>query len=123
MDSALGNNIRKIREIKNIGQQYIADKLNISQPSYHNLEAGKIKLSEEKLEKIARILEVDKEVIKNFNNDFIFQTPNPSDRINMPINISLDEIHALYKLLLKEKDKQINLLKDKIKLLKKKINH
>lgn len=45
MDVSLGLNIRKIRELKDFSQQYIADKLSISQSSYSDIENGKVLLS------------------------------------------------------------------------------
>ncbi len=63
MDELIGYKIRKVREIKNLGQQYVADQLGISQSAYSELENGKVKISNEKIEIIAKILDVSKDVM------------------------------------------------------------
>ena len=52
------NKIRKIREKKVYSQEYMQEKLNMSQAAYSNLEANKTKLTVEKLLEISEILEV-----------------------------------------------------------------
>lgn len=46
METHLGLKIRKIREIKNFDQTYVAKKLGISQSAYSALEKGKVKINE-----------------------------------------------------------------------------
>lgn len=41
----LGNNIRKIREIRNIKQDYIAQQLGISLTSYGKLERDEVEIT------------------------------------------------------------------------------
>lgn len=48
--------IRLARNEKKYSQEYMAEKLNISQNSYHKLENGYTKLTVSKLKKIAVIL-------------------------------------------------------------------
>lgn len=52
------NRIKKFRELRNYTQEYMAEKLQISQNTYSNLEAGKSKLTIERAKEIADILEV-----------------------------------------------------------------
>ena len=78
MDTVIGYKIRKVREIKNLSQSYMADKLSISQSSYSDIENCKTKISEEKLNEIARVLEVDSETIKNFNDQVVFNACSQS---------------------------------------------
>jgi transcriptional regulator with XRE-family HTH domain len=44
----LADNLRTLRNYKNYTQQYVAKKLNVSQPDYSDIENGKTKLSEDK---------------------------------------------------------------------------
>lgn len=53
------SNIRKIRELNQTSQEYMAAKLGISPNAYSNIEKGKTKLTVERLFAIADILEVD----------------------------------------------------------------
>lgn len=68
----LGYNIKKIRELKNISQEYMANNLKISQSSYSDLENNKTKLSTERLEKIAELLEINLNELFNFSDKNVF---------------------------------------------------
>ncbi len=50
--------IKNLRELRNYTQDYMADKLNISQNTYSRLETGQVKLTIERVKEIAEILEV-----------------------------------------------------------------
>lgn len=52
-----GVKIKQLREQKNYTQDYVAEKLGVSQNAYSRLENGQIKLSVEKAEKLSTILE------------------------------------------------------------------
>lgn len=64
-----GNKIRKVREIKNISQNYVARHLGITQAAYSNIENGKTKIDKNKLSRIASALDVITEVIIKFDAD------------------------------------------------------
>ena len=51
--------IRRIRLEKSFSQEYMANELGISQSQYGKIENGVVKLSYERLQKIARVLEAD----------------------------------------------------------------
>ena len=75
MDTGL--RIKKIREYKNYTQQHMADKLELSQNAYCKIENGTTKLTTDRLEAIAGILDVpiesilagDKQVFNLENNN------------------------------------------------------
>ena len=50
--------IRKTREIKDYSQEYVAEKLGISQTAYSKLENGQTNISVKRLIKLAEILEI-----------------------------------------------------------------
>jgi transcriptional regulator with XRE-family HTH domain len=53
-------NIRKIREMRDLTQKQVAEKLKISDRSYNDLENGRAKnVTMQKLDAIAKILEVE----------------------------------------------------------------
>lgn len=64
----IGNKIKNIRELKNFTQEYLAEKLDISQAAYSKMEKGDTKISQDKLNKIAEILEVNPNDITEFDN-------------------------------------------------------
>ena len=54
-----GQNIKVIRELKNYTQDYVAGQLNVSTPTYSNIETGKTEVTLSRLEQLAQIFEVD----------------------------------------------------------------
>jgi transcriptional regulator with XRE-family HTH domain len=52
----IGYKIKKLREIQNLTQEYIAGQLGISQRAYSKVETGVTRLTVERLTAIARIL-------------------------------------------------------------------
>lgn len=55
--------IKRLREYRNLTQQYIADKLDISQNAYSKIENGTTKIRLDRLEQIAKVLDVPVESI------------------------------------------------------------
>ena len=67
-------NIKKLRDIRGYKQKYIAGYLGVEQNTYSKIENGEIKLTEERLEKIAKALETTIEAIKYFDEKKVFDT-------------------------------------------------
>ena len=67
----IGYKIRKLRENKNYTQQYMAEQLGITQRAYGMLESDDIKPSNDKLFKIAELMEVDLVQLVNLDLDRI----------------------------------------------------
>ena len=61
-----GEDLRKLRNEVCYSQEYMAKKLGLAQSTYQRLETGEIKISEERLLKIAEILEKSVDSIMNF---------------------------------------------------------
>ncbi len=55
----VGQKIRKLRELRNYTQEYMATQLGLSQKSYCNIETNQTKVSVERLAQIAQTLAVD----------------------------------------------------------------
>jgi len=55
----IGFHIKRIREQKGYSQEFMSKQLNISQATYARMESQEIKISIDRLQKIADILEVD----------------------------------------------------------------
>ncbi|MBK8443294.1 MAG: helix-turn-helix transcriptional regulator [Sphingobacteriales bacterium] len=68
----VGEKIKKIRELKGLTQEYIAEKLNVSPQAYGKIERNETRLDVERLQQIAKILEVSTEFISNFDERQIF---------------------------------------------------
>ena len=63
----LGNKIRKIREIKGLKQENVADKIGLSLSSYGKIERGEVKLSVERLSTIANAMDLPINAILEFD--------------------------------------------------------
>lgn len=71
---SLGYKIRRIREIKNFSQEYVAQTLGISSKAYSKIENDETKLSVDRLYKLASIFEVKPEDLLHFDEKLIFIT-------------------------------------------------
>lgn len=63
----LGQNIRKLRELRNFTQQYMAEKLEMTQGNYARIENEEIYLSDDRLQKISDLLGYSIEFIAQFD--------------------------------------------------------
>jgi transcriptional regulator with XRE-family HTH domain len=89
----IGKTIRQIRELKNISQEYMANELSISQPTYAKIESGQLVPKVDRLKHIADILEVDLSTLINTTQSFTItfnSTANQSGYINHQNNTVLD---------------------------------
>jgi transcriptional regulator with XRE-family HTH domain len=68
----IGNKIKKIRELKNYTQEYMAQSLNISLNGYGRLERDEVEITVNRLEEIAKILEMDLLQVLGFDENRIF---------------------------------------------------
>ena len=72
----VGDNIRKLRELRNYTQQYLADQLEISLSGYGKIERNETDVSLGRLQQIADILGVDIHSILRFDDKHIFNLNN-----------------------------------------------
>lgn len=115
----IGVNIRKVRELRGYSQEYVANKLNISQASYARMESEDTKITVDRLFQIAKILETN--VSDFFDNSGInihSQVYNGEAYCNGYIqNLvvenkdTVNKLIELYKAQLQDKDNQIEYLK------------
>lgn len=56
---SLNTKVKKMRKIKGFSQEEMAHKINISRSTYGRIERGETSLTEQKLEKIASIFDID----------------------------------------------------------------
>lgn len=70
----IGKNIRKIRELRDYDQGYMAYQLGISQGQYSKIEQGMKDISIITLDKIAAILNVEKSLLETFEVDSLLKS-------------------------------------------------
>jgi transcriptional regulator with XRE-family HTH domain len=67
-----GNNIKKLRELRNFTQTYMAEKLNLSLSGYSKIERDGTDVSLKRLQQIAEVLETDINTILSFDEKNVF---------------------------------------------------
>lgn len=105
--------IKKIRVIKGFSQDYMATKLEITQNTYSKIERGETMLSLEKLTSILAALEVDMNILINFDENMVFNHCNQNDIVNKnhPFTAnSIEKIQELYERIITQKDAEIERL-------------
>lgn len=99
-----GLRIKRLREFRNFTQQYLADKLEISQNAYSKIENGSTKLTIERLEQIAQLLDVPFDTVLSEKSLFNFE------------NNTISKFYALIENLHEEKE---GILQQQIEFLQK----
>jgi transcriptional regulator with XRE-family HTH domain len=70
----IGDKIRKVRELKGLKQEYVANQLGMSVTAYENIESDDSSLTFDRLEQIAAVLEVPVPDILNIPEQLNIQT-------------------------------------------------
>lgn len=116
----LGRKISRIREIRGIKQDYLAVELGVSQQTISKIEQSE-DIEDATLEKIATVLGVSTEAIKNFSEEvLIFHIQNMHDnasayQYNYQCHYNpLDKVVELYERLLASEREKVELLKGKL---------
>lgn len=114
---AVGNKIRKIRELKGFTQDYMASQLDISQRAYSKLEKEEIKLDWQRIERISHILEIDPIDLVSFDDNLVFNN-SPQSRKNNTNTINNhfpEELKQSYKDHIKHLEEEVVFLRSIIK--------
>ena len=69
---SIGQNIRKLRELRNYTQAFMAEKLELSVSGYGKIERDETDVSLNRLKEISKILETDYRNILNFDDKQVF---------------------------------------------------
>ena len=106
---AIGNKIKKLRELKGFKQEYMAERLGVSQQSYSKLESEKTDVPFSKIEQLAEIFQIKPEELIAFDEKVVFYLNAQYTTAN----------NGVYNNNFPEKMQQ--LYEDKIKLLEEKV--
>ncbi|QHT66803.1 helix-turn-helix transcriptional regulator [Rhodocytophaga rosea] len=89
----IGNKIRKLRELRNFTQEYMAAQLNLSQTAYCKIEKDETKVSIVRLEQIAKILSISVKEILSFDEQSFFgnMSPHPNTGHGIPHSVIPEE--------------------------------
>lgn len=116
----IGQNIRKLRELRNFTQQYMAEKLEMTQGNYARIENEEIHLSEDRLQKISGLLGYSSEFIIQFDvekiHDMVAEKRDAGKEV-FQYQIS-PELKELYESRIQSLENYVNELKSELKELK-----
>ena len=116
----IGKKISRIRELRGMKQEFLAAELGVSQQMVSKIEQSE-EIEPELLDKVAKVLGVPADAIKNFNEDavinIIANTVNNHDQsasvfINPTFN-PIDKIVELYERLLQSEREKNEMLRGK----------
>lgn len=68
----VGLKIKKLRELRNYRQEYMAEKLSMSQTGYSNIERDETDISLSRLQQIAKVLEIRLQDLLGFDEKMMF---------------------------------------------------
>jgi transcriptional regulator with XRE-family HTH domain len=103
--------IKQIRELKNVSQEFVANKLGLSIRAYSKIETGETQLTINRLNEISEALGVNPIEVLGFDEKNIFNFNNSQG------NMGINHINVPEKLM-QQYEKTIAVLEDEIKLLK-----
>lgn len=116
----IGQNIRRIREIKHLKQEAVADALGMSVTAYGNIERGDADVNFSRLGEIAKALDVTEEDIVTFGSTVYNNTFNNQDNTVVSgqqgtTHIDTNNVYTIDKevfdKLIKDKDDEIAFLR------------
>jgi len=112
---SLNENVRKIRLLKGLSQENMAEHLGLSQSQYNRMETGMQTITEERLVKLAELLNLEVEVLKEFDKiPFLVNNVDNQHGGNNGFNVS-------YALSVQEKEQyeaRIKYLEEEIQFLR-----
>lgn len=111
----LGENIRKLRELKGLSQQNLADEINLNQRTISRIENGNLSPKFDVIVQISKTLGVSLNQLLAFNEQLIFNNYIHSQQGGSFVaynNTEIEKVEKLYQKLLNEKDEIITLLKE-----------
>ncbi len=113
----IGNKIKKIRELKNYTQEYMADRLGINQSGYSRIENDTSDITLSQIDKLSEIFNMKVEDLINFDEKFVFNNSSFNTFFGNYYNNMNEKEKELYQKELELHLKTIKLLEDKISFL------
>ncbi len=68
----LGFKIKKVRELKNLTQEHVAEQMGMTTSGYSRIERGEVKISLDRLQQVAQVLGVQPNDLTNFDENVFF---------------------------------------------------
>lgn len=120
MQKQLAHKLKLLREVHNYTQEYVADTLEISQNTYSLMEKGETKLTIDRLDRLAKLYNMDVVDLIRLNEQTYIHTITHSQGIcsqNVTINQMGDEERKLFQdtiIRLEKENERLHKLIDKL---------
>jgi transcriptional regulator with XRE-family HTH domain len=122
----IGDKIRRIRDIKGLKQEDVAELLKITPQAYSKVERNETKLDTERLEEIAKIFKMSVEEIQQFDlrNLFLNNLHECKDSLTINnINNFYTNDQAMFENILAQQKEMIEMLKDELQFLRSQVSN
>jgi len=106
----IGEKIKKIRELRNFTQDYMATQLEMTQAGYSRIERDEVDISFSKLEKIAKIFNINLLELIGFNEKNVFNN-NFNNTTNGFIIGTNEQLKEVYEARISDLQKEIAYLR------------
>lgn len=117
MNKIIGNNLKILRKSKNMSQEEVADRLNISQSAYARMERGESSSWASHFNKICQVFEITpEELVKKELGDAVFES-----LMNTELQTEIAML-SVYRKIIRQYELQIEDLKIIIRNLNKRKN-
>jgi len=117
----IGRKIARIRELRGMKQETLADELGISQQSVSSIEKSE-KVEDETLKKVSKVLKVSPDAIRHFSEEAVFNIINNTFKDNSANNnnyfCTIDPVEKIVDLY----ERLVQAEKDKVAYLEKLLN-
>ena len=110
----LGYKIRKVRELRDLKREYMAECLDITPEWYRKIETGEYEPKISQIEKICEVLKVSILDLLSFKEGQIFNNYNQNGDFIANQHIAGEQIKDLYERLIQANDAEIAVLKSKM---------
>jgi transcriptional regulator with XRE-family HTH domain len=119
MSKNIGEKIRQVRELKGYSQEYISNKLGVSQRAYSKIERNEIKIDWDKITEISKLFEIDPMDLVSFDDNLVFNNCTQSGKfINSQAQFNIpDKLIQQYESRIQSLEKELDFLRE---LLRKK---
>lgn len=116
----VGDKIKKIRDLRGLKQEEVAEKLNITPQAYGKIERNETRLDAERLHQIAEIFGITVEDIQNFDDKNMFvnnlkECENSQGTYFIMNNFSdSDKLYPLLEKVITQQQEEIRFLREQL---------
>jgi transcriptional regulator with XRE-family HTH domain len=118
----LGHKIRKMRELRNLTQDYVATRLGISQSNSARMESNDVSIPDKRLVELSEILQTTPKAIRSFDEGVIFNITH-GDNSSADQHVTVNnyqispELQKLYEDKIRLMEEKIIFLEDRVQYL------